>query len=87
MDEELKGTAAGSTGDSPDFIGDGDGEENSGVTEHARVLSNLLQSLDAGGGGPGPVDNMMKAMGKKPPLISVVDEHEHDEEDFGDGNI
>ena len=35
-----------------------------------QILTNLLQSLDAGAGGSGPVQSMMKAMGFEPPLVS-----------------
>ena len=68
MDEELKGTAAAARGDPS--------TENSGeAAEEAQILSNLLQSLDAGSGRSGPVQNMMKAMGQDPPLVtSEVDD-------------
>jgi len=62
MDSELQGTSA--------FSGtDGD---------QTHILTNLLQSLDAGAGGTGPVQNMMKAMGAVPPLVSPC--FEDDEE-------
>ena len=40
--------------------GDGDDDD---VAEGAHVLSNLLQSLEASSGDPGPVRNMLQEMG------------------------
>lgn len=71
MDEELKGTAAAATTETDDVKGVGLSAEADGdATEEARILSNLLQSLDAGSGSSGPVQNMMKAMGQEPPLVT-----------------
>lgn len=66
MDQELKGSAALQKDD----VNILDAGDDSVTQEHANVLANLLQSLDAGSGGPGPVQSMMKAMGQEPPLLS-----------------
>jgi SGT1 protein len=39
------------------------------VAEDVHLLTNLLNSLEAGFGGPGPVFNMMKEMGLSPPDV------------------
>jgi SGT1 protein len=39
------------------------------VAEDVHLLTNLLHSLEAGFGGPGPVFNMMKEMGLSPPDV------------------
>ena len=72
MDDELKGTAAAATGEMSS-------EENGEVSEEARILSNLLQSLDAGSGGSGPVYSMMKAMGNEPPLVTTEETQDQPE--------
>ena len=74
MDEELKGTAAGSTGVAPDLAQAGIAEDGMAANHEAQILSNLLQSLDAGEGASGPVPNMLRAMGQEPPLLSSVEE-------------
>jgi len=71
MDEELKGTAAAAKGSA------NDGE----TSDEVDILKNLLQSLDAGAGSSGPVQNMMKAMGQEPPLLSPDAADEDDEQD------
>jgi hypothetical protein len=65
MDQELQQSTATSRVADRDNLPDGVNDET--VVEDAHVLSNLLQSLDAGGGGPGPVQNIMKEMGLAPP--------------------
>ena len=37
--------------------------ENEELAEDAHVLKNILQSLEASAGTPGPVNNMLKEMG------------------------
>lgn len=71
MDDELRGTAAASVvGDARD-AGVGAYEDDEALhSEESRILMNLLQSLDAGAGGRGPVQSMMKAMGEAPPFVS-----------------
>jgi hypothetical protein len=60
MDEELRGTKA-----SMDFdrVDSKEGKNNPELQQEAHVLSNLLKSLEAAGGGPGPVQSIMKEMG------------------------
>jgi hypothetical protein len=71
MDDELKGTAAVSVvGDSLDVGVAGYEDDEAFHSEESRILTNLLQSLDASAGGPGPVQSMMKAMGEEPPFVS-----------------
>jgi hypothetical protein len=74
MDHELKGTAAASVvGDLRSLRcgWDADCEVDEALHfEESHILMNLLQSLDAGAGGPGPVQSMMKAMGEEPPFVS-----------------
>jgi hypothetical protein len=68
MDEELKGKAAGAANESEESMGFGPSADK--AAEEARVISNLLKSLDAGSGSSGPVQNMMKAMGQEPPHVT-----------------
>ena len=42
---------------------------NVGGDESSHVLLNLLKSLEASGGNPGPVPNMMKEMGAEIPKL------------------
>jgi hypothetical protein len=74
MDDELKGKGAASV------VGNSRSLRDAGVSayedddealhfEESHILMNLLQSLDAGAGGPGPVQSMMKAMGEEPPSV------------------
>lgn len=68
MDAELKATAASRATetvkqDIPDEA----------VADDARVLSNLMQSLGASEGAPGPVANMLKEMGVEPPKLRSDD--------------
>jgi hypothetical protein len=53
-------------------------EEGELKTEDLHLLSNLLRSLEAGQGGPGPAFNMMREMGIDPPHID--DSHDIDYE-------
>lgn len=53
-----------------------------GNDDPTEILTNLLQSLDSGAGGSGPVQSMMKAMGVEAPLVSQ--EIDDDEEESGD---
>ena len=83
MDQELKGSAA-RQGDVANILEDDlQIKDDSGMEEHASILANLLQSLDAGGGGPGPVQSMMRAMGQEPPLLpsDVPDDDDGDDSD------
>ena len=66
MDEELQGTAAATGEDENETNADEGGD----AAKEARILSNLLQSLHAGLGSSGPVQNMMKAMGQEPPFVT-----------------
>jgi hypothetical protein len=43
------------------------------AAEEIRVLSNLIQSLGASDGAPGPVSNILKEMGIDPPKIRSSD--------------
>lgn len=62
MDAELQGNERVSRGLDADMDGQG-------ISESAHVLSNLLRALQAEGGGPGPVRNMMREMGLEPPQV------------------
>jgi hypothetical protein len=64
MDQELE-SAATSRGVDRENVPEGVTDEK--VVEDAHVLTNLLQSMDAGTGGPGPMQNIMKEMGLIPP--------------------
>ena len=57
-----------------------------GGGDQAQILTNLLQSLDAGAGGPGPVQSMMKAMGEEPPLVSPGMDDDDDDGANGAGS-
>jgi len=55
-----------------------------GDNDEVHVLSNLLQSLDASAGGPGPIKNMLSEMGIHAPDVvpsSEVDGKEDDDDD------
>lgn len=69
MDEELRGTKAMDV----DHVEGNEGEENSELQQQAQVLSNFLKSMEAAGGGPGPVQNIMKEMGVSPPDLPTSD--------------
>ncbi len=75
MDAELKATAASRAKEvgAQEEIAD----ENV-VAVDAHVLSNLMQSLGASEGAPGPVENMLKEMGIHPPKLRS-DEMDGDE--------
>jgi hypothetical protein len=60
MDEELARATNASRSFDPVTGADG-----SQLAEDAHVLSNLLSSVDASAGGPGPVRNMLDEMGKQ----------------------
>jgi len=66
MDEELKGAPSVSRNLDGN---DGRPSATEDVEESTHVLSNLLQSLDAGAGTPGPVDVLLKEMGIDPPRV------------------
>jgi hypothetical protein len=75
MDDELKGTAAVSVVGDPRSLRDAgvgacEDDDEALHFEESRMLMNLLQSLEAGAGGPGPVQSLMKAMGEEPPFVS-----------------
>lgn len=65
MDAELSATAASRAAET---VGDKDIPDEA-VADDARVLSNLMQSLGASEGAPGPVANMLKEMGVDPPKL------------------
>lgn len=67
MDTELKGKTTARTLDTGESIEDNDLGGNEEVAEGAHVLTNLLESLEASAGTPGPVPNMLKQMGINPP--------------------
>ena len=62
MDDELRGLAESRRLDAVPGVPVGSHPEYDGVAEGAHVLSNLLQSLEAGSGTPGPVPNMLREM-------------------------
>lgn len=62
MDEELRGSAQSRRLDTVPGVPSGSHAEDGDVAEGAHVLSNLLQSLEAGSGTPGPVANMLQEM-------------------------
>ena len=68
MDAELKDKTEFRNLDSDQGDSNNDGmADNEGVSEGFHVLTNLLQSLEASAGTPGPVPNMLKEMGADPP--------------------
>ena len=66
MDTELKGKTTARTLDTGEGVEQNDLGGNEEVAEGAHVLTNLLESLDASAGTPGPVPNMLKQMGINP---------------------
>lgn len=76
MDAELKATAASRGRET----GEKQGIANEAVAEDARVLSNLMQSLGASEGAPGPVETMLKEMGINPPKLHSDDMEDDPEE-------
>jgi hypothetical protein len=71
MDQELQ-SAATSRGVDRTHVPEGVKDEN--IIQDAHVLSNLLESMEAGAGGPGPMQNIMKEMGLVPPTLPSEDE-------------
>lgn len=69
MDAELKATAASRAAETEGQ----EGIDDDIVAGDARALSNLMQSLGASEGAPGPVGNMLKEMGIEPPKIRAND--------------
>jgi hypothetical protein len=63
MDTELKGKTTARTFDTGEDVEQNDLEGNEEVAEGAHVLTNLLESIEASAGTPGPVPNMLKQMG------------------------
>ena len=51
------------------------------IARNAHVLSNLLKSIDASGGGSGPVRNILQEMGVDDPLLMNVDNGSENEND------
>lgn len=76
MDAELKATAASRATEA----GAQEGIADENVAEDAHVLSNLMQSLGASEGAPGPVENMLKEMGINPPKLRSDDMDEDEVE-------
>jgi hypothetical protein len=63
MDEELRGSTQSRGFDTvPGVPISSQAAEDGDVAEGAHVLSNLLESLEAGSGTPGPVPNMLQEM-------------------------
>jgi len=57
---------------------------NDHTSEGSHVLANLMQSLEASGGGPGPVRTMLSEMGVEIPsmlLNSILDEDANDQDE------
>ena len=81
MDQELEGKQ--NMGRTQDTFGIESGTDDEGVDIH--LLSNLLKSLEASSGMPGPVNSLMTQMGQVPPWIpppSVeVDDSDNDSSD------
>ena len=76
MDAELRESASTSRAwDNVDGVTSDDD-----IARNAHVLSNLLKSIDAGGGGPGPMRNMLMEMGGAVPSTRDVDDDESNEE-------
>jgi hypothetical protein len=73
MDQELQSAA---TSRDIDRTNVPDGVTDERVVQDAHVLSNLLESMDAGAGGPGPMQNIMKEMGLVPPTLPSEDDEE-----------
>ena len=73
MDAELKATAASRAKETAE-------QQYTSIADEARVLSNLLQSLGASEGAPGPVTNILKEMGVDPPKIRSDDMDEASDE-------
>jgi hypothetical protein len=67
MDTELKGKTTARRLDTDEDVEDNDLGDNKEVAEGAHVLTNLLESLEASAGTPGPVPNMLKQMGAANP--------------------
>jgi len=74
MDQELKVTATQSRNVDVDNLDDAED-----VAQDAHMLSNLLKSLDAGGGAPGPVKNILKEMGVELPQLESDEDLESEE--------
>ena len=77
MGAELKATSASRGMDASDR----EGIPDESVADDARVLSNLMQSLGASEGAPGPVGNILKEMGVDPPKLRADDMDETSDED------
>jgi hypothetical protein len=73
MDQELQSAA---TSRDIDRTNVPEGVTDEKVVQDAHVLSNLLESMDAGSGGPGPMQNIMKEMGLVPPTLPSEDDEE-----------
>jgi hypothetical protein len=73
MDQELQSAA---TSRDIDRTNVPEGVTDEKVVQDAHVLSNLLESMDAGAGGPGPMQNIMKEMGLVPPTLPSEDDEE-----------
>lgn len=69
MDDELRGTEASLVLDDVQDEQDGTDNTDEEVALNTHVLSNLLGSLDASGGGPGPVHNILTEMGVDLPKL------------------
>jgi hypothetical protein len=76
MDAELRATTS-----SREIAGNEDKEQIPDETaEDLYVLSNIMQSLGASEGSPGPVFNILKEMGLNPPKLRSNDLDESDDE-------
>lgn len=77
MDAELKATSTSrGVGAS-----DQEGIPDESVADDAHVLSNLMQSLGASEGAPGPVANILKEIGVDPPKLRSDDMDETSDDD------
>ena len=66
MDQELKETTS-NLSRNVDQVIDGQVIEDTQVAEEAHIVSNLMESVDASAGAPGPVRNILTEMGKEFP--------------------
>ena len=77
MDRELATKTNSRSKDTP--AGDEEGfpvapDDDDIVADDIHLLTNLIRSLEAGGGAPGPVNTMLSGMGKDTPRIPPIDD-------------
>jgi hypothetical protein len=74
MDKELRTSASCRGLDDMDLTrNQGDSDD---IAQKTHVLSNLLKSLEAAAGGPGPTRNILQEMGSDIPLVNDVSDSE-----------